>query len=51
MISYLDECTLERSRHSRQKILKENYLFECRCEKCDEQVNDADVTSEEEMSE
>ena len=27
IISYLDECDRERSRHSRQKILRENYLF------------------------
>lgn len=51
-ISYLDPCSLERSRHSRQKFLKENYLFECSCEKCVQQVGDPDVTSEEEeMSE
>lgn len=39
-ISYLDECALERSRHSRQKMLRENYLFQCQCEKCESQVND-----------
>lgn len=47
-ISYLDECQLERSRHSRQKYLQENYIFLCECEKCTSQINDADVTSEEE---
>lgn len=47
-ISYLDECALERSRHSRQKELKENYLFVCRCGKCEDQVADPDVTSDEE---
>lgn len=50
-ISYLDECTLERSRHSRQKYLAENYLFKCDCSQCLSQVDNPDVTSEEEMSE
>lgn len=47
-ISYLDECALSRSRHSRQKELKENYLFLCQCPMCAEQIDDPDVTSEEE---
>ncbi|XP_061393636.1 histone-lysine N-trimethyltransferase SMYD5 [Musca vetustissima] len=47
-ISYLDECQLERSRHSRQKILKENYIFVCNCPKCQLQSNDPDETSEDE---
>ncbi|CAD6991600.1 unnamed protein product [Ceratitis capitata] len=47
-ISYLDECQLERSRHSRQKILKENYIFVCQCPKCQLQVTDPDETSEDE---
>lgn len=47
-ISYLDDCMLSRSRHSRQKELKENYLFNCTCTKCDAQKNDDDVTSDEE---
>lgn len=47
-ISYLDECFLERSRHSRQKELSENYLFVCSCPKCIEQKDDPDVTSDEE---
>ncbi|KAK4883114.1 hypothetical protein RN001_006433 [Aquatica leii] len=47
-ISYLDECNLFRSRHSRHKILMENYLFICQCPKCESQVNDPDVTSNEE---
>lgn len=34
LISYLGECEVERSRHSRQKYLKENYMFECWCAKC-----------------
>lgn len=50
-ISYLDECVLERSKHTRQKILAENYLFRCECEKCLLQADDPDETSEEEMSE
>lgn len=48
-ISYLDCCELDRSRHSRQKVLRENYLFNCACDKCLEQINDEDVTSDEEM--
>ncbi|XP_017492241.1 PREDICTED: SET and MYND domain-containing protein 5 [Rhagoletis zephyria] len=47
-ISYLDECQLERSRHSRQKILKENYIFVCQCPKCQLQATDPDETSEDE---
>ena len=49
-ISYLDECDQERSRHSRQKMLGENYLFVCNCDKCVSQQDEDDVTSEEEMS-
>uniref|UniRef100_A0A8B9JBW9 Protein-lysine N-trimethyltransferase SMYD5 n=1 Tax=Astyanax mexicanus TaxID=7994 RepID=A0A8B9JBW9_ASTMX len=47
-ISYLDCCQRDRSRHSRHKILRENYLFVCSCQKCMSQMDDADVTSEEE---
>ncbi|KAJ6635211.1 Histone-lysine N-trimethyltransferase SMYD5 [Pseudolycoriella hygida] len=50
-ISYLDDCSVGRSRHSRQKDLMENYLFVCRCPKCEEQINDPDVTSDEEEEE
>lgn len=50
-ISYLEECDRDRSRHSRQKLLKENYVFICNCEKCLMQCDDSDCTSEEEMSE
>lgn len=52
-ISYLDECSLECSRYSRQKILTENYLFICQCTKCLEQADDPNITSDEdeEMSE
>lgn len=47
-ISYLDECQLERSRHSRHKTLRENYIFVCQCPKCKAQAFDPDVTSDEE---
>ncbi|XP_006629574.2 histone-lysine N-trimethyltransferase SMYD5 [Lepisosteus oculatus] len=50
-ISYLDCCQRERSRHSRHKILRENYLFVCSCPKCHSQADDPDVTSEEEEEE
>lgn len=50
-ISYLDECELNRSRHSRQKYLEENYLFACECEKCQEEIDQPDVTSDEEECE
>lgn len=45
-ISYICGNALNRSRHSRQKFLTENYLFTCNCVKCDEQVNDPDFTSD-----
>ncbi|CAK9794697.1 Histone-lysine N-trimethyltransferase SMYD5 [Anthophora plagiata] len=48
-ISYLDECFLERSRHSRQEALSSSYLFHCYCDKCLSQANDPDVTSEDEI--
>ncbi|KAJ8952704.1 hypothetical protein NQ318_021021 [Aromia moschata] len=47
VISYLDECLLQRSRHSRRKELMKNYLFLCNCPKCEEQAEEPDVTSEE----
>ncbi|KAG8240415.1 hypothetical protein J437_LFUL003129 [Ladona fulva] len=47
-VSYLDECALSRSRHSRSKILKENYLFICHCNKCLSQAGDDSETSEDE---
>lgn len=50
-ISYLDECQLGRSRHSRQKFLQENYLFVCDCEKCESEVEQPDATSDEEDDE
>ncbi|KAH0554861.1 SET and MYND domain-containing protein 5 [Cotesia glomerata] len=45
-IGYLDECELERSRHSRQKLLSSLYLFVCQCDKCIAQADDSDVTSD-----
>ncbi|PWA18709.1 hypothetical protein CCH79_00005728 [Gambusia affinis] len=50
-ISYLDFCQRDRSRHSRHKILRENYLFVCSCSKCTSQMDELDVTSEEEEGE
>ncbi|KAH9424413.1 SET and MYND domain-containing protein 5 [Dermatophagoides pteronyssinus] len=47
-ICYLDECWQNRSRHSRNKYLQKNYLFICQCRKCQQQINDPDVTSDEE---
>ena len=47
--SYLDGCQQNQSRHSRQKYLRENYLFTCQCPKCAQQSGDPDVTSDEEM--
>ncbi|XP_076367305.1 SET and MYND domain containing, class 5 isoform X2 [Tachypleus tridentatus] len=51
VVCYLDDCNRHRSRHSRIKLLRENYLFTCTCPKCESEVNDPDMTSEEEMSE
>ncbi|CAI9733077.1 SET and MYND domain-containing protein 5 [Octopus vulgaris] len=50
-ISYLDGCMLERSRHSRQKHLRDNYLFNCKCIKCQSQCDEPDITSSEEDEE
>lgn len=50
LISYLDVCDLNRGRYSRNKMLRENYLFTCQCPKCQSQAQDPDVTSDEEMS-
>uniref|UniRef100_A0A3Q3IWL3 SMYD family member 5 n=1 Tax=Monopterus albus TaxID=43700 RepID=A0A3Q3IWL3_MONAL len=47
-ISYLDCCQRDRSRHSRHKILRVNYLFVCSCPKCISQMDELDVASEEE---
>uniref|UniRef100_A0A7N8YL41 Protein-lysine N-trimethyltransferase SMYD5 n=1 Tax=Mastacembelus armatus TaxID=205130 RepID=A0A7N8YL41_9TELE len=50
-ISYLDCCQRDRSRHSRHKILRSNYLFVCSCPKCICEMDELDVTSEEEEEE
>ncbi|KAM6953648.1 protein-lysine N-trimethyltransferase SMYD5 [Aplochiton taeniatus] len=50
-ISYLDCCQRDRSRHSRNKILRENYLFVCSCPKCVSQMDELDLTSDEEEGE
>ncbi|KAJ8014636.1 hypothetical protein DPEC_G00017690 [Dallia pectoralis] len=50
-ISYLDCCQRDRSRHSRHKTLRENYLFVCSCLKCVSQMDDLDLTSDEEEGE
>ena len=50
-ISYLDECVLSRSRHSRRKILEENYLFFCKCSHCETEADQLDVTSDDESME
>ncbi|XP_069140242.1 histone-lysine N-trimethyltransferase SMYD5-like [Argopecten irradians] len=50
-ICYLSGCDISRSRHSRQKILRENYVFHCGCPRCLAEADDEDVTSEEEEEE
>uniref|UniRef100_A0A6I8PF93 Protein-lysine N-trimethyltransferase SMYD5 n=2 Tax=Ornithorhynchus anatinus TaxID=9258 RepID=A0A6I8PF93_ORNAN len=50
-ISYLDRCQRGRSRHSRRRILRENYLFVCSCPKCVAEADDPSVTSEEDDDE
>ncbi|CAH3117202.1 unnamed protein product [Porites lobata] len=47
VICYLGECDRDRSRHSRQRLLRENYLFTCTCPKCESEAGDPDVTSSE----
>lgn len=47
VICYLGECDGDRSRHSRQRLLRENYLFTCTCPKCESEAGDPDVTSSE----
>jgi len=47
-ISYLDLADMQRSRYSRNKYLKEHYLFECKCPKCMEQIDDEEITTDEE---
>jgi len=45
-ISYIDGCTLGRSKRSRQEYLIENYQFKCSCERCDEEDTDDETDSE-----
>lgn len=45
--SYLNECQLSSSRHTRRKILRENYLFTCDCVRCEKEIDQPDVTSDE----
>lgn len=45
-VSYLEECVLDRSRHTRHRILREHYLFTCYCSKCEAQADDPDLTSD-----
>ncbi|CAF0901701.1 unnamed protein product [Adineta ricciae] len=45
-INYLSECDRNRSRHSRQKLLQENYLFLCQCSRCVSEASELDETSE-----
>ena len=47
LISYLNECELEHSWHSRYKLLGKNYFFKCDFMKYGKQIYDPDVTSEE----
>ncbi|XP_056646158.1 histone-lysine N-trimethyltransferase SMYD5 [Diorhabda sublineata] len=49
-ISYLDDCVLTKSRHSRCKELMNNYLFVCRCDRCNNESDQPDETSEEDDS-
>ncbi|XP_011304682.1 SET and MYND domain-containing protein 5 [Fopius arisanus] len=48
-IAYLDNCELVRTRVSRQEVLRSLYLFSCRCDRCLEQADDYDVSSEDDM--
>lgn len=51
IVCYLDECNRNRNRHSRNKLLRENYLFTCTCPKCESEVSDEDFTSDSEAEE
>ncbi|VVC40614.1 SET domain [Cinara cedri] len=44
--SYMAPCELDHSRHTRQKYLRENYVFTCQCIKCELQSNDPDITTD-----
>ncbi|XP_063988465.1 histone-lysine N-trimethyltransferase SMYD5 [Diachasmimorpha longicaudata] len=46
-IGYLDECQLERSRVTRQRMLSSLYLFNCHCDKCLQQADNDEVSSDE----
>lgn len=48
-LSYLDECSVSRSRHSRAKLLRENHLVTCACARCEAEADQPDVTSDEDM--
>jgi len=50
-INYLSECDRNRSRHSRQRVLQENYLFLCQCPRCVSQSADPNVTSDDDDDE
>ncbi|XP_005093967.1 SET and MYND domain-containing protein 5 [Aplysia californica] len=50
-ISYLSCCDLDRGRHSRQKALRENYLFQCSCQMCISQADDESCTSDDDEEE
>lgn len=48
-ISYLEECQRRRSRHSRRNQLRENYVFDCECARCETEKDvEADETSDDE---
>lgn len=46
IVCYLDEYNRNRSRHSRNKLLRENYLFACTCPKCESEISDDDLSSD-----
>lgn len=48
-LSYLDECSVSRSRHSRAKLLRENHLVTCACARCEAEADQPDMTSDEDM--
>eukprot|EP00052_Salpingoeca_macrocollata_P011322 m.87129 g.87129 ORF g.87129 m.87129 type:complete len:428 (-) comp18005_c0_seq1:37-1320(-) len=47
LISYIDDPLLKKSRNFRQKYLRENYLFECVCQKCHSQEDEPDRSDSE----
>uniref|UniRef100_H2ZB99 SET domain-containing protein n=1 Tax=Ciona savignyi TaxID=51511 RepID=H2ZB99_CIOSA len=50
-ISYLSECLQSRGKITRQEFLRENYLFNCQCNKCMTLSEIDDVTSDEDYDE